>query len=502
MYDIVIIGSGFGGLSCGLMLSKEGYKVCILEKNRQIGGSLQIFSKDKTIFDTGIHYIGGLAEGQNLYKVFKYFNILDDLKLKQLDVDGFDRIRLKDDPVFYPHAQGHDNFVRVLSHYFPSEKQNIRSYMDYIIKVCDSFPLYRLQEGEIDLFSSGYLNQNALEVIKSFTNNVKLQQVLAGSNAIYAGVPEKTPFYLHALSVNSYIESSWKCVDGSGQISKLMTDQIKKNGGDIFNYSEAVKFNFDEKKILSVELENGEIIEGKNFISNIDLKKTMAMIEEGKIRSIYRNRINSMENTISAFLLNIVFKPDTVKMVNHNLYYYKIDDLWDATKYDKSKWPESIAMFCPAVTGNNDYAKNMTLMAYMRYDEMELWKDTFRTTPRNKESRGESYEEFKEEKSRKLIDLYTDIDPDVRSKIKSYSASTPLTYRDYIGSTDGNLYGILKDCNDPLKTFITAKTKIPNLYLTGQNMNFHGVLGVAVNAIKTCSEFLGSSYLLSKINHG
>ena len=79
MYDIVIIGSGFGGLSCGLILSMEGYKVCILEKNRQIGGSLQIFSKDKTIFDTGIHYIGGLNPGQNLHQVMKYFGIIDKL---------------------------------------------------------------------------------------------------------------------------------------------------------------------------------------------------------------------------------------------------------------------------------------------------------------------------------------------------------------------------------------------------------------------------------------
>lgn len=75
-YDVVIIGSGLGGLESAYILSKEGYKVLVLEKNRQLGGSLQIFVRDKAIFDTGIHYLGGLDEGQNLNQSFKYFNIM------------------------------------------------------------------------------------------------------------------------------------------------------------------------------------------------------------------------------------------------------------------------------------------------------------------------------------------------------------------------------------------------------------------------------------------
>ena len=74
-YDVVIIGSGLGGLVSSIILAKEGYSVCVLEKNNQFGGNLQTFVRDKTIFDTGIHYIGGLSEGQNLYKYFTKVNI-------------------------------------------------------------------------------------------------------------------------------------------------------------------------------------------------------------------------------------------------------------------------------------------------------------------------------------------------------------------------------------------------------------------------------------------
>ena len=46
-FDIVIIGSGMGGLVCADLLGKEGYKVCVLEKNKQIGGSLQTYVRDR-----------------------------------------------------------------------------------------------------------------------------------------------------------------------------------------------------------------------------------------------------------------------------------------------------------------------------------------------------------------------------------------------------------------------------------------------------------------------
>ena len=75
-FDILVIGSGLGGLVSALILAKEGMKVCVLEKNNQYGGNLQTFSRDKLIFDTGVHYLGGLSEGQNLYQYFSYLEMI------------------------------------------------------------------------------------------------------------------------------------------------------------------------------------------------------------------------------------------------------------------------------------------------------------------------------------------------------------------------------------------------------------------------------------------
>jgi all-trans-retinol 13,14-reductase len=498
-FDTVIIGSGLGGLCSAFILSKEGFKVCVLEKNRQLGGSLQIFSRNKVIFDTGIHYIGGLNAGQNLYRYFSYFGLMDKLKLKKMDETGFDRITFTGDPTEYLHSQGYENFIQVLSNQFPGEEQNLRRYCAKMRDICSFFPLYNLEEGQKDLFTAKFLETDTKTFIESVTTNKKLQSVLAGSNPLYAGEADKTPLYVHALVVNTYIESAWKCIDGGAQIAKLLGDSIRSMGGEIYNYCEASRFHFSGDHISSVELADGRRIDGKNFISNCDLSKTMDMIEPGHIRQAYRNRIHNLENSISAFILYIVLKKGELKYFNHNIYHYENENVWDTLKYSDDEWPKGFALFPQYSSKHPDSLDSLIVMAYMNYSELAAWSETKNIIPNHKNDRGEGYDEFKERRSKQLLKaLYVRL-PEVKGKIETYYSSTPLTYRDYIGSRDGTLYGIAKDYRDPLKTFISPKTKVPNLLLTGQNLNLHGVLGVTVSAVVTCSELLGQQYLVKKI---
>ena len=139
-YDVIIIGSGMGGLVCGNLLMKEGFKVCVLEKNRQIGGCLQTYVRDRVIFDSGVHYLGGLSSGQNLYQIFKYLDILDRLKLQKMEEDVFDKILFEGDDKEYIYAQGYDNFINKLLIDFPEEEKALHAYCDKIKEVCGKFP--------------------------------------------------------------------------------------------------------------------------------------------------------------------------------------------------------------------------------------------------------------------------------------------------------------------------------------------------------------------------
>jgi all-trans-retinol 13,14-reductase len=497
-YDVVIVGSGLGGLVSAIILAKEGYSVCVLEKNNQFGGNLQTFVRDKTIFDTGIHYIGGLSEGQNLYKYFKYLGIIDHLKLKKMDEDGFDIISFEDENKEYPHAQGYENFVNQLLKHFPEEKTAIENYCEKVKATCDSFPLYNLRwEGK---YNSDILTLNAKQTIDEITDNKRLRAVLAGSNFLYAGIEDKSPFYVHALSVNSYIQSSWRCINGGSQITKQLIRQLKKYGGEVYKYKEVTRFNVENNNVTSVKMKDETEVSATYFISNIEPKTTLKMVGEENFRKSFYSRIQSLEGVISAFSLYLVFKPKTFKYINHNYYHFKnSNEVWSAHDYDENTWPKAYMASMNASKKDEEWADGMTFITYMKYDDLLTWADTFNTTAQ-KNDRGESYEEFK---SRKAIKFLNEIEikfPGIKDCIKSMHTSTPLSYRDYIGGHNGNMYGYIKDSNNPMKSFIASKTKLNNLYLTGQSINMHGVLGVTIGAVVTCSEIVGKEYLVTKIN--
>jgi len=499
-FDVVIIGSGLGGLVCGDILSKEGYKVCILEKNRQIGGSLQTFVRDRVIFDTGVHYVGGMGEGHTLRKLFKYFGIFDQLKIEQLSEEGFDRIIFENEEKWYYHGMGYDKFIKNLVKDFPDDEQAIIKYCDTIKQICTFFPLYNLDNGTSELLNDlDVLSINAYDFIDNLTPNKRLKAILSASNVLYAGDRLRSPLYVHALVINSYILSAHRFENGSSQISKLLSKQIRQNGGTIINYAKVSKLVMGEEELKYAELADGRNIEGKIFISAIHPSTTLDMLETDKIKKAYRNRIKSLDSTSSAFILYLVMKKDSFPYKNYNVYFSNTEDVWDLNDYKPEDWPNAVALYYSSHSKSKEYADGIIVITYLREEEVDQWRETYNTTS-EKEDRGESYEAFKIEKSEKVLDKVEKLYPDIRQHVKSYYSSTPLTYRDYIGGANGALYGVLKDCENPIKSFIPVKTKIPNLLLTGQNLHMHGVYGVSIGAIKTCAEILGQDYLLEKIH--
>ena len=497
-FDIVIIGSGLGGLASGLILAKEGKSVCILEKNAQTGGTLQTFVRSRTKYDTGVHYLGGLEPKQPLYPYFKYLGLMDDLDLEKMDVDGFDIINFFDDPNAYPIAQGYDNFKKQLLRFFPTEEAGLDKYIKKTKEVCDVFSLYSLKEKgnfseEVDLFF-----ESAKDVIEGCTKNKKLRAILASSNFLYAGVGDKSPFYMHALIINSYIESSYRVMGGGSTISKSLEKQIRKLGGIIVRNAEVVKITVEDLEAKNVVLKDGRIIEGDTIISNIHPTPTFKLFEANMYRKAFKNRMENLENTESSFVLYIKLKPESYLYKKQNIYFVNEEEIWNLPNIVGDEWGKNLSVFSAPSRKNPKFTSSLIVIVYMNFNEVKPWEDSFNTITEGQE-REQSYQDFKEEKSQVVLNHLYKCLPELEGKIEEYSSSTPLTQRDYMNSPGGSLYGVMKDFNNPMKSFVNVKTKVKNLYLTGQNIGVHGILGVAISATVTCSEILGRDYLVNKI---
>jgi len=515
-YDTIIIGSGLGGLLCGYILGREGMRVCIIEKNKQPGGALQTFRRKGIEFDTGIHYLGGLDEGQILNRYFKYFGLTGKLKLSRMNMDRFDVIAFDD--VEYPMAQGFDNFIDQLLPFFPDQKGSLQSYVETLETISENFPLYNLEKPKESHSEEIYRLQSAYHYYQSLSKKfqqsavssrqsavgshppssilhpqVSLSSVLAGNNFLYAGIKEKTPLHIAALINHSFISSAWKTIGGSQQIADLLIKSILNFGGVVRTNCEVTGI-LHESNGFKVVTNSKEQFSCNRLLSGIHPAKTLEMMDLSLFRNVYSSRIRNLANTTGSFAIYIGLKENTFEYLDFNYYFHRTKDVW----YDagKGQWPTGYMLYTPAFEEKSTFAKSLVIITYMDYKEVVKWENSY-TGKREK-----GYYEFKEERANQLISLAEKQFPGLRLKIAFAETSTPLTWRDYTGTPCGSMYGIQKDFHNPIGTAVLPKTKIPGLFFTGQNVNLHGALGVTISSVMTCSEILGYDYLIKKICNG
>lgn len=285
-------------------------------------------------------------------------------------------------------------------------------------------------------------------------------------------------------------------MQGGSQISKLLIRRLREHGAEVHKYAEVEQFIFDESDTLKgVRTKAGKAYFADRFISNIEIRSTVKLIGEERLKKSFLNRVMSWEPGPSCFSVYLVLEPETIPEFNYNLYHYRSEGaVWQAYRYRKDSWPETYMLSSSPSKQHPEFAESLTAISYMDFEEVKEWEHTFNTVA-DEQERGELYERFKTEKAEKMISALEKKFPDLRTSVKAIYTSSPLSYRDYIGSSNGNMYGYRKSSENPLKTMVSPRTKIDNLFMTGQSVNMHGILGCTIGAFTTCAEILGKDLI-------
>lgn len=483
-YDVVIIGSGLGGLQCAYMLAKKGLSVCVLERNHVVGGCLQSFKRGGKTFDTGFHYVGGLDDGQHLHRLFKYFGLLD-LPWVRLD-DNFDDVCINGNT--YHIMTGHEAFAESLSERFPAQKDNIRKYTDFLKNVGDHIFDSLDRHCSDDFYSNSLFARSAKEFLNENISDPILRDVLSGTS-LKMELAESLPLYTFAQINDSFIRSAWRIDGGGSQIAERLADNIKALGGNVRTNAPVCNLIETNGIIDKVELENGEIIECSNVISNAHPAYTLSLVSNSKVlRRSYIGRIRSLANTFGMFTASISLKPDSIEYLNKNLFIYENADLWN---FAGGKTDRILVSYYKPESGK--YCNHLDILSPMNWSEIEAWADK----PIGK--RGDSYVEMKKRKTEECLELATKYIPGLKESVERYWTSTPLSYKTYTNTIEGSAYGIRKDYTRSMFTVLTPYTPIKNLLLTGQNLNLHGILGVSMTSLFTCACILGMDTVEAEI---
>lgn len=488
----IIIGSGLGGLSCGVILARNGYDVTILEQGAQIGGCLQCFTRRGVCFETGMHFIGSADEGQTLNRLLRYLGVMDSIELNRLDTTGYNVVSLGGERFRF--ANGREPFIEQMAGYFPREKDNIVKYYDLVEHIAGASSLHSLRYAESDLaVSTEYQLRSINDVLAGITSDTMLQSVLVGDLPLYAAEKDKTPFSTHAFIMDFYNQSAFRIVGGSDRIAKAMVQTLEAHGGEVLTNKKVTQILCNETQATGVITADECFYPADIVISDTHPAVTLGMLDTKLIRPAFRQRITSMRNTTSGFTVYLHFRKDSVPYMNSNFYKYSGDTPWGCEDYDSESWPKGYLYMHFCHKRNPQYADSGVILSYMSMEEMKPWENT------SIGRRGEDYEQFKRMKAEKLIAELQREFPETEGSIEHWYTSTPLTYRDYTGTPGGSMYGVAKDISLGISNRVPHKTRIPNLLQTGQNINSHGILGVLVGTIVTCSELLTAEHIYNRI---
>lgn len=230
----IVIGGGLGGLFTAAILSREGFRVTVLEKNATIGGGLQTFTRWGETFDTGMHILGALRPGGNVWRICQYLGIAERVRARDVDSDCADSLFFAEDAMTYRVAEGRDGFVSSLASYFPDEREGLERYVADLFRMTASVDLFNLRPteglGAMPLLGDDFLVP-ADEFIARYTSDARLRSVLAYMNPLYGGRAGQTPAYVHAIISTLYINGVSRFVGGSSHFAELLASVVRECGG-------------------------------------------------------------------------------------------------------------------------------------------------------------------------------------------------------------------------------------------------------------------------------
>jgi all-trans-retinol 13,14-reductase len=500
-FDIVVVGSGMGGLTCALLMAKEGFKVCVLEQHYRTGGCLHRFFRKRVPFDTGFHYLGGVGKDGSMAKYLRFLGVADKLKWHDLDPDGFDVLKFPEFEFRVP--AGWPALRKRLHEEFPGERKAIDTYADACQKiVAESFAYSFQKPPEV---SGEFTNTALAPFLRSLTKNEKLYAVLTGQSFLYGVDPPTTPLELHALVLDSMLQG--RLNGGGDALAKVMVDEIRNNGGEVRTRTKVTALEMKSGQMDSVMTERAgrvgdpphrERIFARCVISNAHPQTTLELLPPNVFRPAFTSRVKESRNSIGCSAVYFQSTSKSPIRRNFNIYSFpsaNVDELYlDRTPGD----PSDRGLFLTFPSDREEdwdeaHPRVVLALGLMQWNEVKQWADSATG------KRPADYQEFKARHTREMQAQIEKLLPDHAGHLTPIETSTPLTNRDYTATPEGSLYGLRHGMERWGRYALASRTKIDNLFLTGHSILMPGIVGTTIGGFVTCSYMLGFEAIFDRV---
>ena len=310
--DIVVVGGGLGGLFTAALLSREGCRVTVLEKNTIAGGGLQSFRRGALQFDTGMHLLGGFRPGGNVWRLCRHLGVLEKLRLRHTDAQCMDVITLLDEQTTYRIAEGREGFVESWARYFPQARTELQNYvaaMYQLVERLDLFHLRAVESGFFEMPEEFLLTADAF--IARYISDERLRELVAYMNPLYGGVKGRTPAYVHAVINVLYIDGPSRFVGESRALADALIEVVEAGGGKVVRGAEVQRIAVHDRAVTHVETTDGRRFSAERYICATHLREMLRLVDAEAFTKAYRTRLASLPVSYSAFCVFVELVPRT-----------------------------------------------------------------------------------------------------------------------------------------------------------------------------------------------
>jgi all-trans-retinol 13,14-reductase len=479
-YDVVVIGAGIGGLTCGAFLAKEGLSILVAEQHTKPGGYCTSFQCKGFTFDAGIEFIVGAEKDGMLANTLEELGLKDEIEFIELVPPT--RIVGKDYDVPFTSLE---RLAGELKKMFPKESPNI----DAFVLDCRSVTSQLMALPAPDLLDSkGKMGLMIKFLFKSPQlrkyGGKSFRQALLESFkdpkliAILGSVPDHSPTWAASSQMLVMGFPAFQYPKGGIQaLTDVLKSGMVRYGGELALKTMVTGISIEGGRATGVKLSNGGVISSRCVVSNADGRQTfLKLIGEQHLSPKFVRELKETQLGTSFFLVSLGVDMDLRAMgFNGTTIVYNrsdnIDEIYGGDPEKCSLWIMMHSLREPSQAPEG--RATIQIIAPFPYNYMGYWKRKTDGT------RGKEYESFKEEVANKLIDTAERIVPGLSEHIVCKDIATPLTFERYSLNSEGAGHGWFPAPGAKLRSQVTP---IKNLYQAGHwTFPGFGIFAVAVS---------------------
>lgn len=493
-FDVIVIGSGMGGLTVASLAAQLlGKRVLVLERHWRAGGFTHAFRRDGWRWDVGLHYLGGLTPGSDSRCLFDLVTG-GTVELARLP-DRYDVIHADGTACGLPSDLA--QMEAELAARFPGDAAGLRRYFRLMRRINRGFgPALYANSAPAPIAAAIRLGtwrtmrlarRTTADVINECVGDPTLRLILGGRWGDYGIVPARSAFGYHAQILGSYADGAWYPEGGGSVIADAVTAIVRERGGEVRVNARVARVLTKGGRAVGVE-----VVDGHGRTSEV--RAPLIVSDAGYHRT---NELADLDPTAqslaqspSAVTVYLGLSGDPRLLGIDGANHWFVEQVGDsdglATREQLERGTSAIA-FASFSSAVEEGARRHTaqLLALVHPSSFAQWEGS------EGHHRGDDYAGLKASIADAAVARIDAVFPGFAAMVAYREVSTPLTVERFTGHADGAIYG-LAVTPDRLAARVGAKTRLPNLLLTGADVCTPGIQGAMMGGVFATAAMIGA----------